>query len=69
VIHLADVLRGSREEDNTELYARLRDLVNAIVVHSKPNTPAIQIDIKARLATLRENQDIFPNCSGSGDQW
>ena len=64
VTDLADALKAGDSDDNAGIYARVRDLVSAIVVHAKPNEPGIKIDIKGRLAVLC-GADIFPNCAGN----
>jgi hypothetical protein len=74
VADLAEALKTGDSDGNAGVYARVRDLVSAIVVHAKPSEPGIKIDIKGRLAALC-GSDIFPNYAGitprkvSGDRW
>jgi hypothetical protein len=66
VIEIAGAIQRGDPEGNAAIFARIRDLVTAIVVHAQPNTPGVKIDIKGRLAALCSNDAIFPNCFVSG---
>ena len=74
---LAEELKGGDPDSNAGVFARIRGLVTAIVVHASPSVPGgdglkaaeqrrIRIDLKGRLAELCENSAVFPHVSMSG---
>ena len=83
VSELAEELKRGTPGDNAALFARIRTLVTAIVVHASPSTAGgagtnaaaaddrrVRIDIKGRLAELCDNPALFPNVSTSGvERW
>ncbi len=77
VMELAEELKRGDPDTNAGVFARIRSLVTAIVVHAAPSTAGgdnmkaaeqrqIKIDLKGRLAELCDNMAVFPNVSMSG---
>jgi site-specific DNA recombinase len=77
VVELAEELKRGNPDSNAGVFARIRSLVTAIVVHAAPSAPGgdgtkaaeqrrIRIDLKGRLAELCDNSAVFPNVSMSG---
>ena len=77
VMELAEELKRGDPDSNAGVFARIRSLVTAIVVHAAPSVAGgdgtkaaeqrrLRIDLKGRLAELCDNSAVFPNASMSG---
>ena len=61
--NLAHELQIGSAEINAGVYASLRELVAAVVLHARPKQSGIRIEIRGRLAALC-GLDAFPQMSG-----